>query len=546
MKLGLRLLLPPLLCAATALVCGGLYATFSHRSDSAQREADRRTLEQQAGLDQVRTQSAQVRGDVLRTLALLASMDDAAVAAARKAVAEQVQAMQTTLAALGAASDEPEVRDQLAQAGPLLANYLKQCDKAIDLSGTDPNIGVGAMRAAENTFAALAKALGHVAQQARDAQAARVQATERRDLQIKLGLGALLLVATGTTLLLAWRAQRRVLRQLEAAVQLSREVAAGNLRAQVQAEGDDELAQLQRALGEMVSGLRDSIATVQSATQRIGSAAGQINGSAADLSLRTQQTSGSLQQAAASMTELSGTVDQTAASARNASTLAANAAMVAQRGGQVVSEVVSTMDEINASARRIADIIGTIDGIAFQTNILALNAAVEAARAGEQGRGFAVVAGEVRSLAQRSAQAAREIKALIGGSVDKVDAGARLVADAGTTMGEIVTSVQQVHRIIAEISAAAAEQSTGIQTVNSTVSQLDTATQQNASMVRDSAASAGDLDQQAHRLAEVVARFRIDGAGGGSDATDAAHAAHAAQSAQSAHTAHSAQTATPA
>jgi methyl-accepting chemotaxis protein len=210
------------------------------------------------------------------------------------------------------------------------------------------------------------------------------------------------------------------------------------------------------------------------------------------------------------MEQLTGTVKQSADSARQANQLAVSAAEVAQRGGTVVSQVVCTMDEINASSRKIADIIGTIDGIAFQTNILALNAAVEAARAGEQGRGFAVVAGEVRSLAQRSAEAAREIKALIGASVDKVDTGSRLVADAGATMTEIVASVQRVTDIIGEITAASAEQSDGIGQVNTAVTQLDQMTQQNAALVEQSAAAAESLKDQAGRLAQLVGRFRLE------------------------------------
>jgi methyl-accepting chemotaxis protein len=211
------------------------------------------------------------------------------------------------------------------------------------------------------------------------------------------------------------------------------------------------------------------------------------------------------------MEQLTGTVKQSADSARQANQLAASAAEVAQRGGSVVSQVVSTMDEINASSKKIADIIGVIDGIAFQTNILALNAAVEAARAGEQGRGFAVVASEVRSLAQRSAEAAKEIKGLIGASVERVEAGSKLVADAGQTMGEIVGSVQRVSDIIGEITAAAAEQSDGIGQVNTAVTQLDQMTQQNAALVEQSAAAAESLKDQAMRLAQVVATFRLAG-----------------------------------
>ena len=209
------------------------------------------------------------------------------------------------------------------------------------------------------------------------------------------------------------------------------------------------------------------------------------------------------------MEQLTGTVKQSADSARQANQLAVSAAEVAARGGDVVSQVVSTMDEINSSSKKIADIIGVIDGIAFQTNILALNAAVEAARAGEQGRGFAVVAGEVRNLAQRSAEAAKEIKSLIGASVEKVDSGSKLVADAGQTMQEIVHSVQRVTDIIGEITAAASEQSDGIGQVNTAVVQLDQMTQQNAALVEESAAAAESLKDQAKKLADVVSVFRI-------------------------------------
>jgi methyl-accepting chemotaxis protein len=245
----------------------------------------------------------------------------------------------------------------------------------------------------------------------------------------------------------------------------------------------------------------------------ISTASTQIATGNQDLSARTEQAASSLQQSAASMEQLTGTVRQSAESASQAAQLASSAAQVAQRGGQVVSEVVSTMDQINASSKKIADIIGVIDGIAFQTNILALNAAVEAARAGEQGRGFAVVASEVRSLAQRSAEAAREIKGLIGQSVDKVEAGSRLVQDAGSTMDEIVVSVKRVTDMISEISAASGEQSQGIGQVNVAVSQLDQMTQQNAALVEESAAAAESLKDQALRLSGIIGTFRLSGQG---------------------------------
>src|SRR5439155_19135741 len=267
---------------------------------------------------------------------------------------------------------------------------------------------------------------------------------------------------------------------------------------------------LLQTLSAMQASLRQIVGQVRASTDSISTASAEIATGNQDLSARTEQTASNLQQAASSMEQLTGTVKQSADSARQADRLASSAAEVAARGGQVVSQVVSTMNDINASSKKIADIIGVIDGIAFQTNILALNAAVEAARAGEQGRGFAVVAGEVRNLAQRSAEAAKEIKALIGASVDKVDSGSRLVADAGKTMQEIVSSVQRVADIIGEITAASSEQSDGIGQVNQSVVQLDQMTQQNASLVEESAAAAESLKEQALRLAQVVGAFRLE------------------------------------
>ena len=263
------------------------------------------------------------------------------------------------------------------------------------------------------------------------------------------------------------------------------------------------------ALKSALARMNVAMSDVQASVSSIQTASIEIASGNLDLSQRTEQTASSLQQAASSMEQLTGNVRQSADSARHANELATSAAEVAARGGSVVSEVVSTMDEINSSSKKIADIIGVIDSIAFQTNILALNAAVEAARAGEQGRGFAVVASEVRSLAGRSAEAAREIKSLIGASVDKVESGSRLVAHAGQTMAEIVSSVQRVSDIISEITAATAEQSEGIGQVNASVVQLDQMTQQNAALVEESAAAAESLKDQAGRLNEVVGAFRL-------------------------------------
>jgi len=309
-------------------------------------------------------------------------------------------------------------------------------------------------------------------------------------------------------------------------------IAQGDLTQKVHDDGADEAAELLRSLEHMRAALAALVGEVRQASDSIGVSSGEVASGNVDLSQRTEQTAANLQQTASSIEQLTGAVKQSADAASQASQLANSAASVAQRGGEVVSRVVATMDEINASSKKIADIIGTIDGIAFQTNILALNAAVEAARAGEQGRGFAVVAGEVRSLAQRSAEAAREIKALIGASVDRVESGARLVGEAGSTMSEIVGSVQRVTDIIGEISAAAQEQSNGIGSVNTAVTHLDQATQQNAALVEESAAAADSLREQARQLADLVAGFQV-----GDDASPRQLAAQVLAGAQRAATA---------
>jgi methyl-accepting chemotaxis protein len=320
-------------------------------------------------------------------------------------------------------------------------------------------------------------------------------------------VGVLALMAIGG---LGWLTFRSVTRQIGGdpaqAVVAMREVASGNLAVGL---GKVVPGSLLAALGEMIQSLRQTVSEVRTATDSISTASSEIASGNQDLSSRTEQTASSLQETAASMEQLTGTVRQSADAARTAAQLAQDAAGVARQGGSVVEQVVSSMGKIHQSSQKISDIIGTIDGIAFQTNILALNAAVEAARAGEQGRGFAVVAGEVRSLAQRSAEAAKEIKALIGNSVDEVENGTRLVADAGQTMGEIVGSVQRVSDIIAEISAATGEQSQGIGQVGVAVTQLDQMTQQNAALVEEGAAAAASLRDQAGRLAGVVATFRL-------------------------------------
>jgi methyl-accepting chemotaxis protein len=315
-------------------------------------------------------------------------------------------------------------------------------------------------------------------------------------------------VAAGS--LLSWVITRSIVAPLHEAMAATALVAQGDLSHKIQSTRGDEVGDLLRSLGTMQQSLRLLVGEVNLSSDGIGTASQEIASGNADLSTRTERTASSLQETASSMEQLTTAVRQSAESARMAKQLATSAAEVAHRGGSAVDTVVETMNEINASSRRIADIVGTIDGIAFQTNILALNAAVEAARAGEQGRGFAVVASEVRSLAQRSADAAREIKSLIGASVERVEAGSKQVTDAGSTMKEIVSSVQRVSDMINEISTAAAEQSHGIEQVHGAVGDLDRMTQQNAALVEESSAAAESLKDQATRLGTLVGTFRLN------------------------------------
>jgi methyl-accepting chemotaxis protein len=320
-------------------------------------------------------------------------------------------------------------------------------------------------------------------------------------------------ILTAITILLsalvALLVSRSITRPLIEAVAVAKQVADGDLTANVVVKSTDEIGELMTALKHMNANLLDIVSEVRSGTETIAGASAEIATGNMDLSSRTEQQAGSLEETASAMEELTSTVKQNADNARQANKLASSASEVAIQGGSVVGKVVDTMGSINASSRKIVDIISVIDGIAFQTNILALNAAVEAARAGEQGRGFAVVASEVRSLAQRSASAAKEIKRLIDDSVEKVDTGSKLVEQAGATMQEVVASVRRVTDIVGEISAASHEQSTGIDEISRAITQIDETTQQNAALVEQAAAAAQSMQDQAGRLMRVVSVFKL-------------------------------------
>jgi len=302
---------------------------------------------------------------------------------------------------------------------------------------------------------------------------------------------------------------RSINKPLQLAIMTADHIAEGQLSNDIQIESKDEFGQLLRALQRMDGKLSGMVQDIKRSSESIATASGEIATGNMDLSSRTEQQASSLEEIAASIEELTSTVKQNADNARQANSMAVTASEIATQGGVVVGEVVETMSSINESSKRIVDIINVIDGIAFQTNILALNAAVEAARAGEQGRGFAVVASEVRSLAQRSATAAKEIKFLIDDSVGKVDVGSRLVEKAGGTMSEIVSSIKRVTDIGGEIAAASQEQSIGIEQVNQSVTQMDEVTQQNAALVEEAAAAAQSMQEQASKLAQVVSMFTL-------------------------------------
>ncbi|BDI03624.1 methyl-accepting chemotaxis protein [Sphaerotilus microaerophilus] len=411
--------------------------------------------------------------------------------------------------AIEARAERPEEKAALERVAQTRKAYVELRREVLGKRGDAAEVPAEQVQAVRSRLASYLEAQRtFVALEHQQAEEQAGAAAAQRMLTV-YGVVAVMLVLACVLLIMAALSARAIVLPLMAARDAIDRIAGGDLTGQVDTSRGDEIGDLMRGLDRMTGALRQLVGEVRSGAASMQIASAEIATGNADLSNRTEQTASSLQATAGSMSQLTVTVQQSADAAAQANQLASSAADTATRGGEVVSQVVTNMDEIAASSRKIGDIIGVIDGIAFQTNILALNAAVEAARAGEQGRGFAVVAGEVRALAQRSAGAAREIKSLIGASMDTVEQGSKLVQDAGVTMTDLVASVRRVTDIIGEISASAREQNDGIRQVNQSVTRLDEMTQQNAALVEESAAAADSMREQAQRLNDLVLKFEI-------------------------------------
>ncbi|MBG6070474.1 MULTISPECIES: methyl-accepting chemotaxis protein [unclassified Polaromonas] len=458
------------------------------------------------------TINATIRANARRTMELFFAQDAAQTNTINERIKSNAKTINDAVQVLETLMTTDEGKSLLADFKEKRARYLQSMDKSIKMLAQFNkaeaiqvlnNETLPALDAVQDNVTRIVALQRKIVEVSGADVEQRVASTST--LMIGLGLLAVLLGSA-----FAFWITRSITNPLKQAVLVAQKVAAGDLTSDIEVRTQDETGQLLQALKDMNTSLTGIVGQVRIGTDTIATASSQIAAGNLDLSSRTEEQASSLEETAASMEELTSTVKQNADNARQANQLAVSASSVAVRGGAVVSQVVDTMGAINTSSRKIVDIIGVIDGIAFQTNILALNAAVEAARAGEQGRGFAVVAAEVRNLAQRSAAAAKEIKTLIGDSVDKVEEGSKQVAEAGRTMDEIVDSVKRVTDIMAEITAASQEQTQGIEQINQAITQMDQVTQQNAALVEEAAAAAQSLQEQAAGLSQVVSVFRLD------------------------------------
>ena len=510
MKLGTKLLIAPLLTAAAVVLSSQVNSVLMDRAMVQMQEGAYARQAHFKALADVQQQLGQVHASVYRTVGVIGSMDDAKVQAFRAEEAKQVGSIKRGVSAL--ANDlgaDSKLAAGVAEIDKQLTSYAKQADSAVDLASVDPNTGIAAMQSADSTFLKLEKTSAEIVANVESAAKAASEEAQSRSRTTNFLLAIVGLMAAGVAVWLSWLMQRKIVGELARAARLATEVAGGNLDVDASSERQDEVGDLMRSLSDMQLSLVKVVSQVRNGADAVATSSAEIASGNADLSSRTESQASALEQTAASMAQLGSTVRQNADNAHQANQLAQNASTVAAKGGEVVGQVVDTMKEINDSSKRINDIIGVIDGIAFQTNILALNAAVEAARAGEQGRGFAVVATEVRSLAGRSAEAAKEIKNLISASVQRVEQGTVLVDQAGSTMQEVVNSISRVTAIMGEISTASQEQTAGVAQVGESVASLDQTTQQNAALVEEMSAAADSLKAQAQEMVQTVALFNL-------------------------------------
>ena len=510
MRIWHKILIAPALSIVFLLGFGAISYGVVNQQNRAMEDIATKRVDGLSTVLDIQHDIAEVHSGVYRLFTWIANLSEDKV---KGAVSEQNAKILGTTNALTRFRNQPHLTDEERKAVdavlPMMAKYRKLAEDAIDLSTGDVSTGAMLMQSADKQYQETVRILEDLALiQKRLANEAydNAAATSRKAVVLLIGI---LLTAVAASIIAALLMSRAIVRPLHVAIRAADRIASGDLSDEVKVRGDDETGDLLRALATMTTNLRQLVGEVAGGAHMVADTSAQIAQGNQDLSQRTEEQASTLEETASSMEELTSTVSLNAQNARQASQLAMNASDVARKGGQVVGQVVHTMAGISESSRKIGDIIGVIDGIAFQTNILALNAAVEAARAGEQGRGFAVVAAEVRNLAQRSAAAAKEIKSLIGESVDKVDTGGKLVDNAGKTMEEIVASVKKVNDLIAEIAAASEEQDAGIQQVNTAVTQMDQVVQQNASLVEEAAAATESMKTQASQLLQMVARFKL-------------------------------------
>jgi methyl-accepting chemotaxis protein len=512
LRIGPKLLLAPaLVLMLLLLLSGAAYYGMVRQNASLENMVQVRAARLQAAAD-IAGDAKYAHANIYQLLASMAgSFAQDRIKAMIADIGRKHDAIQVRLTDLAKVA-EPSENKLIEASIAALAAYHKSVHDCIDLAQLDQSTATGAMQAAEKRFLALNANLSQLATLERNLSEHAYAAAKSEFRSLGLTMAALVLLSIVLSLMVTMRVRRAMLKNIQEISTVVADLAEGRLTSVAANDGRDEIAETSRALDHTIATLNTTLRSIMDSVRSIDTASKEIASGNLDLSARTEMQAGSLEETASAMEALTQAVKKNAENARQATGLAAEASRLASSGGQAVDRAVNTMESIRASSRKIVEIIGVIDGISFQTNLLALNAAVEAARAGEQGRGFAVVAAEVRTLAQRSASAAREIKALIADSVAIIDNGSASVNEAGASMGSVVASVQQVNDIINRISAASDEQADGIGEVNRAVGQMDDMTQQNAALVEQAAAAAASLHEQTVNLAGAISIFKIEGA----------------------------------